>query len=87
MSVFKSSGYICWLGTIYRLNLLGTKVIFLFKGPVRTAQKTLSVLVIKTSHLTLYMEIIAVRCEIHKQHSNILRGQKVEFLIVKAGGI
>jgi len=46
-----------------------------------------SVSVIKTGHLTLYMEIIAVRCEIHKQHSNTLRGQKVEFLNVKAGDI
>jgi len=27
MSLIKSSGYICWLGAIRHLNLLGTKVI------------------------------------------------------------
>jgi len=41
--------------------------------------------VIKTSHLTLYSEIIAVCSQIHTKH-NTLCGQNTEFVNVKAGG-
>jgi hypothetical protein len=50
-----------------------------FKCPVRTAQWTHSVSVIKTSQLTLYREIIAVCSEIHTKHINTLCGQNVAF--------
>jgi hypothetical protein len=87
MSVIKSSGYICWMGTIHRVNLLGTKSnIFYLKVPSVPRRKH-PVSVIKTSQLTLYMEIIAVHCEIPEQHSNTLCGQKLEFLNVQPGGI
>ena len=49
----------------------------MFKTPVRPAQKTHSVSVIKTNLLTLYREIIAVCFEIHKKHINTLCGQSV----------
>ena len=39
--------------------------------------------VMKTSHLMLYVEIIAVCSEIHTKHINTLCGQNVEFLSVK----
>ena len=41
------------------------------------------VLVIKTSQLMLYREIIAVCSEIHTKHINTLCGQNVELLNVK----
>jgi len=34
----------------------------------------------------LYREIIAVCSQIHTKHINTLRGQNVEFVIVKPGG-
>ena len=34
----------------------------------------------------LYREIIAVCSEIHTKHTNMLCGQKVEFVNVKPGG-
>ena len=55
----------------------------MFKDPVRTAQQTHSLSVIKTSQLTLYREIIAVCSEIHTKHINTLCGQNVELLNVK----
>jgi len=39
-----------------------------------TSQKTLSLSVIKTSHLMLYKEIIVVRSEIHTEHIDTLCG-------------
>jgi hypothetical protein len=48
-----------------------------------TAQKTLSLMVIKTNQLMLYREIIAVCSEIHKKHINTLCGLNVEFVNVK----
>ena len=45
-----------------------------------------SVSVIKTSHLMLYTEIIAVSSEIRIKHTNTLCGQNVELLNVKPGG-
>ena len=54
----------------------------IFKYPVRTAQKTLSVSVIKkTTQLMLYREIIAVCSQIHTKHINTLCGQNVELYI------
>jgi hypothetical protein len=52
----------------------------------RTAQKTHSVSVTKTSQLLLYWEIIAVCSEIHTKHINTLCGQNVEFVNVEPGG-
>jgi len=49
--------------------------------PVRTAQKTHSVSVIKTSQLMLYREIIAVCFQIHAKYINTLCGQNVELYI------
>ena len=46
----------------------GETVSVAFKDPVRTAQKTLFALVIKTSQLMLYREIIALCSEIHIKH-------------------
>jgi len=43
------------------------------KYPVRTAQKTL--LLIKTSQLMLYREIIAVCSQIHSEHINTVVGK------------
>jgi hypothetical protein len=54
-----------------------------FKDPVRTAQQTHSVSVIKTSQLMLCREIIAVCSEIHTKHTNTLCGQKAEIVNVK----
>ena len=42
-----------------------------------------SVLVIKTSQLMLYREVIAVCSEIHTKHINTLCGQNVEFVNFK----
>ena len=42
----------------------------IYKDPVRTAQWTHSVSVIKTSQLMLYREIIAVCSQIHTKHIN-----------------
>jgi hypothetical protein len=42
--------------------------------------------VIKTSHLMLYREIIAVCSETHLKHVNTLCGQNTESVNVKAGG-
>ena len=58
-----------------------------YKYPVRTAQITHSVSVIKTSQLMLYREIIAVCSQIHTKHINTLCGLNVEFVNVKPGGL
>jgi len=42
-----------------------------------------TVSVIKTSHLMLYSEIIAVCSQIHTKHINTPCGQNVEFVDVK----
>jgi hypothetical protein len=42
--------------------------------------------VIKTGHLMLYREIIAVCSQINTKHINTLCGQNVELLNVKVGG-
>jgi len=67
---------------------LGGKLVPVPRSPiyihsVRTAQKTHSVSVIKTSHLMLHREIIAVCSEIYTKHTNTLCGQNVELLNVK----
>jgi hypothetical protein len=49
----------------------------IFKDPVRIAQYTLSVSVIKTNHLMLYREIIAVCSEIHTKSINTVCCQSV----------
>ena len=70
-------------------TLCGQNVDFLnvklavYKDPVRTAQETHSISVIKTSQLMLYREIIAVCSQIHTKHINTLCGQNVELLNVK----
>jgi len=51
------------------------------KDSVIIAQQTHSVTVIKTSHLMLYREIIAVCSQIHTKHINTLCGQNVELYI------
>jgi len=48
-----------------------------YKDPVRTAQKTHSVSVIKTSQLMLCREIIAVCSQIHTKHIYTLCGQNI----------
>jgi len=60
------------------VELLNVKLA-VYKDPVRTAQYTHSVSVIKTSQLMLYREIIAVCSEIHTKHINKLCRQKVVF--------
>jgi hypothetical protein len=42
--------------------------------------------VIKTSHLMLHREIIAICSEIHRKLINTLCGQNMELLNVKSGG-
>jgi len=54
----------------------------MFKDPGRTAQKTHSVSVIRTSQLMLYREITALCSKIHTKHINTLCGQNVEFVNV-----
>jgi hypothetical protein len=34
----------------------------------------------------LFRETVAVYCENHTEHTNMLRGQNAEFYFVKAGG-
>jgi hypothetical protein len=46
----------------------------------------LSVSVIQTNQLMLYREIIAVCSQIHTKHISTVCGQKVEFVVFKAGG-
>jgi len=46
-------------------------------------QQTHSVLVIQTSQLTLYREIIALSSDIHTKHINTLCGRSGELLNVK----
>ena len=62
---------------------LRTKLYLFNLDPVRTAQKTLSALIIKTDKLLLYREIIAVCSEINAKHIHALCGQNVEFVCVK----
>ena len=64
------------------VELLNVKLA-VYKDPVRTAQKTHPVWVIKTSQLMLYREIIAVCSQIHTKHINTLCGQNLELLNVK----
>jgi len=61
-------------------TLCGQKVDIVFKDPVRTAQQTHFVSVIKTNQLMLYREIIAVCSQIHTKHINTLCGQKVDIV-------
>jgi len=49
-------------------------------------EHTLSVSVIKTNQILLYMEIIVVCSQIHTKHINTLCGQNVELLDVKLAG-
>ena len=55
----------------------------MYKYPVRTAQQTLFVSLIKTSQLMLYREIIAVCSQIHTKHINTLCGPNIESLNIK----
>ena len=61
-------------------ELLNVKLT-VYKYPVRTASH--SILVIKTSQLMLYREIIAVCSQIRTKQINTLCGQNVELLSVK----
>jgi hypothetical protein len=55
-----------------------------------TLQRTNYFYSIKTNFLMMFMEIIAIYCEIHKKHINATwvegRGRNAKFLNVKAGG-
>jgi hypothetical protein len=62
-----------------KVHPISTKMYVLVKDPVRTAQKTLSASVIKTSQLMLYREIIAVCSEIHTEHINALWAEHIIF--------
>jgi hypothetical protein len=46
---------------------------------VRTSQETHYVFATETSRLMLFRETVAVYCENHMEHTNILRGQNAEF--------
>ena len=67
-------------------RLRGAERRIIYKDTVRTAQKTLSALVIKTDKLLLYREIMAVCSQIHTKHTNTLCGQNAEFLNVNSVG-
>ena len=54
------------------INTLWAERRIIYEDPLRTAQETHSVSVIKTSQLMLYKEIIAVCSEIHAKHINAL---------------
>jgi hypothetical protein len=58
-------------------NLIHETNLHNYKSAVRTAQETTSALVIKTSQLMLYREIIAICSEIHTKHINTLCGKNV----------
>jgi hypothetical protein len=56
------------------------------KASVRTSQETHYVSATKPNRLMLFREIIAVYCENHMEHTNILCVQNAEFLYNTAGG-
>jgi hypothetical protein len=58
-----------------------------YTNPVRTSQETHYVSTTKPNRLMLFGETVAVYCENHTEHTNILCGQNVEFWCVKAGGM
>ena len=75
----------CFDGKVRKILII-IPLLRTFKDPVRTAQKTHSVSVIKANQLTLNRVVIAVRCEIHTKQTNTLCGQNVEFVNVKPCG-
>ena len=53
------------------------------KYSTRITQKTHFLLVIETSHLMLYRELMAICSEIHTKHISTLSGQNTQLLNVK----
>jgi hypothetical protein len=67
-------------------NPLDTQIKMSFIYPVRTAQWTHPVSIIKNSQLMQYREIIAVGSAIHAKHTSTLCGQNVKLVNIKPGG-
>jgi hypothetical protein len=57
----------------------------IYKNSVRTSQETHYVSTTNPNRLMLFGETVAVYCENHMEHTNILCGQNAEY--VKAGGM
>jgi hypothetical protein len=55
----------------------------MFNSHAPTSQETHHVTVTKPNRLTLFREIITVYCENHTEHTDTLRGQNAEFLMLK----
>ena len=69
-------------------NYLSTKIRIIYKDSVRTAQKTHSVSVIKTSHLMLYREIIILHHQITDRQRivyNIPQGVMYSLMLLRMG--
>jgi hypothetical protein len=56
---------------------------FIYKNPVRTSQETHYVSATKPNRLMLFRGIVAVYCQNHTEHINILCGQNTKFRIVE----
>ena len=68
------------------VELLSVKLYYVYLNIQCVPRSKHSISVIKTSHLMLYREIIAVCSEIYTKHINTLCGQNVGFVNVRPGG-
>jgi hypothetical protein len=55
----------------------------IYKNSVRTSQETHYISATKPNRLILFRETVAVYCENHTEHKDILCGQNAEFFIIK----
>jgi hypothetical protein len=64
-----------------------SRLIHIYRSPVRTSQETRDVSDTKPDRLMLFRETTAVYCENHTEHTTAtICGQNTEFLNAKAGG-
>jgi hypothetical protein len=63
-----------------------SSVIYTYTNPVRTSQET-HISATDPNRLMLFRETVAVYCENHTEHTDILCGQSEESLNGKTGGI
>jgi hypothetical protein len=54
-------------------------ICIIYKNSVHTSQETYYVTATKPSRLMLFRETVAVNCENHTEHTDILRGPNAEF--------
>jgi hypothetical protein len=58
----------------------------MYKNSVRISQETHYVSATERNRLKLFREKVAVYCENHTEHTDILCGQNAEILYAKLGG-